>query len=144
MTTISKNAVSNGLVGSTVSVGYGAIPPAPSPLTVGQVYTTNGTSGQFLTSGLNGTSWSHNNIPDNVLTAKGNPATLEVKGKMVINGVDLEERLNTIEKVLRIPERDVKLEKKHPKLKKLYDEYIAALGKYRTFEAIKGDDDGTT
>ena len=144
MTTISKNAGSNGLVGSTVSVGYGAIPPAPAPLTVGQVYTTNGTSGQFLTSGLNGTSWSHNNIPDNVLTAKGNPATLEVKGKMVINGVDLEERLNTIEKVLRIPERDVKLEKKHPKLKKLYDEYIAALGKYRTFEAIKGDDDGTT
>ena len=144
MTTTSKNVVSNGLVGSTVSVGYGAIPPAPAPLTVGQVYTTNGTSGQFLTSGSNGTSWSHNNIPDNVLTAKGNPASLEVKGKMIINGVDLEERLNTIEKVLRIPERDVKLEKKHPKLKKLYDEYIAALGKYRTFEAIKGDDDGTT
>ena len=144
MTTISKNAVSNGLVGSTVSVGYGAIPPAPSPLTIGQVYTTNGTAGQFLTSGSNGTSWSHNNIPDNVLVAKGNPASLEVKGKMIINGVDLEERLNTIEKVLRIPERDVKLEKKHPKLKKLYDEYIAALGKYRTFEAIKGDDDGTT
>jgi len=144
MTTISKNAVSNGLVGSTVSVGYGAIPPAPSPLTIGQVYTTNGTAGQFLTSGSNGTSWSHNNIPDNVLVAKGNPASLEVKGKMIINGVDLEERLNTIEKVLSIPERDVKLEKKHPKLKKLYDEYIAALGKYRTFEAIKGDDDGTT
>lgn len=142
MTTTSKNVVSNGLVGSTVSVGYSAIPPAP--LTVGQVYTTNGTSGQFLTSGSNGTSWAHNNIPDNVLTAKGNPASLEVKGKMIINGVDLEERLNTIEKVLRIPERDVKLEKKHPKLKKLYDEYIHALAKYRTFEAIKGDDDGTT
>jgi len=56
---------------------------------------------------------------------------------MVINGRDLEERLNTIEKVLCIPERDVILEKKHPKLKRLYDEYIAALGKYRTFEAIK-------
>jgi hypothetical protein len=144
MTTISKNAVSNGLVGSTVSVGYGAIPPAPSPLTIGQVYTTNGTAGQFLTSGSNGTSWSHNNIPDNVLVAKGNPASLEVKGKMIINGVDLEERLNTIEKVLSIPERDVRIEEKHPKLKKLYDEYIAALGKYRTFEAIKGDDNGTT
>jgi hypothetical protein len=71
-------------------------------------------------------------------------ATLEVKGNMVINGRDLEERLDTIEKVLCIPERDVKLEKKHPKLKKLYDEYIQALGKYRTFEAIKGDEDGTT
>jgi hypothetical protein len=68
-------------------------------------------------------------------------ATLEVKGNLKINGVDLEERLKTIENVLMIPERDVILEKKHPKLKKLYDEYVAALGKYRTFEAIKGDDD---
>ena len=67
-------------------------------------------------------------------------ATLEVKGNLVINGLDLEERLKTIEKVLLIPERDVILERKHPRLKKLYDEYIAALGKYRTFEAIKGRD----
>ena len=67
--------------------------------------------------------------------------TLTVTGKMVINGVDLEERLSTIEKVLQIPERDVILEKKHPKLKKLYDEYVTALAKYRTFEAIKGEDD---
>lgn len=76
---------------------------------------------------------------ETVLVAKNNPPTLEVKGSMVINGRDLEERLNTIETVLQIPERDVILEKKHPKLKKLYDEYIQALGKYRTFEAIKGD-----
>jgi hypothetical protein len=69
-----------------------------------------------------------------------NPPELEVKGRMVINGRDLEERLDTIEKVLHIPERDVKIEKKHPKLKKLYDEYIHALAKYRTFEAIKGED----
>ena len=140
MSNTSNNAVSNGLVGSTVSIGYGAIPPAPSPLTIGQVYTTNTTAGQFLTSGSNGTSWSNNNIPDSVLTAKGNPPELEVKGRMVINGRDLEERLNTIERVLTIPERDVKLEKKHPKLKKLYDEYIHALAKYRTWEAIKGEE----
>jgi hypothetical protein len=141
MTTISKNAVSNGLVGSTVSVGYGAIPPA-TPLTVGTVYATNGTAGQFLTSGSNGTSWSTGttSIADNILVAKNNPPELEVKGRMVINGRDLEERLDTIEKVLHIPERDVKIEKKHPKLKKLYDEYIQALAKYRTFEAIKGED----
>ena len=118
---------------------YGAIPP----LTIGQVYTTNntslggGSSGQFLINGSNGTSWSHNNIPDNVIVVKQSPPELEVKGRMVLNGRDLEERLNTIEKVLCIPERDVILEKKHPKLKKLYDEYIQALGKYRTFEAIK-------
>ena len=146
MTTTLKqtNNIKNGLIGSTVAVGYGAVPPQLS----GQVYTTNTTSGQFLTSGSNGTTWATgtNSINTNpAITIKGtNPAELEVKGRMVINGRDLEERLDTIEKVLQIPERDVKLEKKHPKLKKLYDEYITALGKYRTFEAIKGDDDGTT
>ena len=105
------------------------------------VYTTNSTAGQFLTSGSNGTSWTNTtSIADSVMVARNNPAELEVKGRMVINGRDLEERLDTIEKVLCIPERDVKLEKKQPKLKKLYDEYIQALGKYRTFEAIKGEE----
>ena len=122
------------------------------------VYTTNSTAGQFLTStGSNGTSWSQTNIPNTHFNSSNNnpimtipygedkvvveeKAALEVKGKMILNGLDLEERLTTIEKVLQIPERDVKLEKKHPKLKKLYDEYINALGKYRTFETIKGED----
>ena len=114
---------------------YGAIPPGA---TVGGVYTTNTTAGKFLTTGSNGTSWS--NLSDGVVVAKNNPPELEVKGRMVINGRDLEERLNTIERVLTIPERDVILEGKHPKLKKLYNEYIAALGKYRTWESIKGEE----
>lgn len=115
-----------------------------SPLTIGQVYTTTttNTSGQFLTNGTTGYNWANPN--DNVMIVKQDPASLEVKGKVLINGVDLEERLKTIEKVLMIPERDVILEKKHPKLKKLYDDYINALGKYRTFEAIKGEENGTT
>lgn len=105
------------------------------------IYTTNtGTAGQIYTTvGTNGVTWANPN--DNVMVIKQSPPTLEVKGNMVINGVDLEERLTTIEKVLQIPERDVILEKKHPKLKKLYDEYINALGKYRTFEAIKGENE---
>lgn len=98
----------------------------------GPVYTTTGTSGSWI----NTTTTPY----DSVLTFKPDPASLEVKGRMVINGVDLEERLNTIEKVLQIPERDVKLETKHPKLKELYDAYIHALGKYRTWDAIKGED----
>jgi len=99
----------------------------------GQIYTTTGTSVS---------NWITPNNYDQVLTVNAGKTTptLEVKGNMVINGVDLEERLKTIEKVLQIPERDVILEKKHPKLTKLYDEYIAALGKYRTFDAIKGDE----
>jgi hypothetical protein len=137
MTSTLKNIVSNGLIGSTVSVGYGAIPPA-TPLTIGKIYTTNTTAGQFLTSGSNGTSWSNSN--DTVLKVTQSPPELEVKGRLVINGVDLEERLNTIEKVLSIPERDVRIEEKHPKIKKLYDEYIQALAKYRTFDTIKGDE----
>jgi hypothetical protein len=140
MTTTSKqiNNIKNGLIGSTVAVGYGAVPPQLS----GQVYTTNGTSGQFLTSGSNGTTWATGTVNNNpALTVKGtNPPELEVKGRMVINGRDLEERLDTIEKVLQIPERDVILEKKHPKLKKLHDEYIKELSKYRMWETIKGDE----
>jgi hypothetical protein len=123
----------------TSASGYGAIST-----------TTTGTSGQYLVSGT-GTStnaiWTTgtNTIQNSEVMRinQTNPSTIEVKGNMVINGRDLEERLNTIEKVLCIPERDVKLEKKHPKLKKLYDEYINALGKYRTFEAIKGEDNAT-
>ena len=133
------NNIKNGLVGSTVSfTGNGTA--------AGNIYTTNTTAGQFLTSGSNGTTWTNGTVSANpaLIVKETNPPELEVKGRMVINGRDLEERLNTIEKVLQIPERDVILEKKHPKLKKLYDEYIHALGKYRTFEAIKGDDDGTT
>jgi len=137
------NNIKNGLVGSTVTFpGHSTtgITAAPiPPLTVGTVYTTNTTAGQYLINGSNGTTWA--NPADNVITInQTKPATIEVKGNMVINGRDLEERLDTIEKVLQIPERDVKLEKKHPKLKKLYDEYIHALGKYRTFDALKGED----
>jgi hypothetical protein len=145
MTTISQAVNKTVNTVATSLPGYGAVPPQLS----GHVYTTNTTSGQFLTStGSNGTTWTTGTGTINTnpaITVKGtNPAELEVKGRMIINGRDLEERLDTIEKVLQIPERDVTLEKKHPKLKKLYDEYIQALGKYRTFEAIKGDDNGTT
>ena len=101
-------------------------------------YSTNSTAGQFLTSGANGTSWSNTNS-EVLRINQTNPPELEVKGRMVLNGQDLEERLNTIEKVLHIPERDVILEKKHPKLKKLYDEYIKELSKYRMWQSIKGE-----
>jgi|APGre2960657373_1045057.scaffolds.fasta_scaffold61938_2 hypothetical protein len=149
MSNTSNNAVSNGLVGSTVTIssgtsnpGYGAIPPTPLATsafnTLQQVYTTNTTAGQFLTSGSNGTSWT--NTKDNVMVVSQNPPELEVKGRMVINGRDLEERLNTIEKVLNIPERDVILEQSYPLLKRKYDDYINTLSKYRMWESIKGEE----
>lgn len=134
------------IANSTVSPGYGAVPPLT------YTTTTTGTSGQFLTSGTSGASWTnpattfnssnHKTImtiphgEEKVVLEKG--AALEVKGKVVINGLDLEERLKTIEKVLMIPERDATIEAKYPSLKKKYDEYISALEKYKTFERIKG------
>jgi hypothetical protein len=66
-----------------------------------------------------------------------NPASLEVKGNLVINGRDLEERLQTIERILMIPERDIELEKEFPKLKKAYDAYMRELEKYRTWKKLK-------
>jgi hypothetical protein len=133
MTTILKPV--NRTVNSTYSNGTTVTIP---PLTSGQIYTTN-TTGPFLTSTGTGTSWT-NGASEVMRINQTNPPSLDVKGRMIINGRDLEERLDTIEKVLQIPERDVILEKKHPKLKKLYDDYINALGKYRTFEAIKGEE----
>jgi hypothetical protein len=114
------------------------------------IYKTNVTAPNYTLGtslGYNGTYTtaatisSNMSVGDGVLKINGSPASLEVKGTVVINGLDLEERLNTIEKVLQIPERDVILEAKHPKLKELYDQYIHALGKYRTWESIKGTKD---
>jgi hypothetical protein len=84
-----------------------------------------------------GSSWVNSTV--NPVLTINEPATMEVKGKMVLNGQDLEERLKIIEEVLHIPERDVKLEEKHPKLKNMYDEYIRTLKKYRTWETLKGE-----
>jgi len=136
----------------TITLNSGA--SYSTPITITNL-SAGGSSGQVFTTTSNGTSWVSTNtnftssnhktimtIPygeEKVVLEK--EATLEVKGNVVINGVDLEERLRTIEKILTIPERDVKLENKYPKLKRLYDEYIKTLGKYRTFEAIKGDEE---
>jgi hypothetical protein len=112
---------------STVTV------PNGGTATSGQIYTTTSTNAIWTNS---------TTIPNETIRInQTNPPTVDIKGDLIINGRDLEERLDTIEKLLQIPERDVKIEKKHPKLKKLYDEYINALEKYRTFEAIKGEDD---
>jgi hypothetical protein len=80
-------------------------------------------------------------IPHGEQTVQIEPtATLDVKGNLVLNGVNLDERLSTIETVLQIPTRDATIEAKHPKLAKLYKEYMKELEKYKTWDRIKGDD----
>ena len=150
---ISNTTINSILPGSTVggtitlnTTGAGKYGSASGG--AGQIYTTNGTGNTFNWATPSQTQFNGGNgkpvmsMPagtDEVILEKD--ATFTVKGRVVINDRDLEERLSTMEKLLQIPERDVKLEAKHPKLKKLYDEYITALGKYRTFEAIKGNDE---
>jgi hypothetical protein len=56
---------------------------------------------------------------------------------MRINGEFLDERLERIEKVLGIPPRNIEMEEKYPKLKKIYDEYINELAKYTTWDKLK-------
>lgn len=116
--------------------------------------TSTVSTGQILTTtGINGSSWA---IPNSHFTSSNNKtlltiphgqdkmileknATLEVNGNVKINGIDLEERLKTIERVLAIPERDATMEAKYPSLKKKFDDYINTLEKYKTFERIKGE-----
>jgi hypothetical protein len=127
------------------------------PLTTGSVYvspninyTSVGYNGATITNATTYTSPtayfnSSNNKPimsipngeDKVVLEKD--ATLDVKGIVKINGVNLEERLRTIERVLAIPERDGDMEAKYPSLKKKFDDYINALEKYRTFDRLKGE-----
>jgi hypothetical protein len=135
--TINNTTANSGTITLNTVAGFNGTTIGSGVLGHGQIYTTTGTGTA---------SWISPNNYDQVLTVNAgkDTPTLEVKGNMVINGVDLEERLNTIEKVLQIPERDVRLEKKHPKLAKLYHEYINELAKYRMWHAIKGEEDGTT
>jgi hypothetical protein len=74
--------------------------------------------------------------PYTYVTTGGNNNDLRVNGALVVNGRNVEERLSIIEEALGIPERDPELEKKHPKLKEMYDAYITALAKYRTWETV--------
>ena len=142
--TISNSTINSILPGATVG-GTITLNTTTGISGAGTIYTTNGTGNTFnwanpsQTQFNGGTGKPVMSMPhgkDEVVLEKD--ATFTVKGKVIINDIDLEERLKTIEKVLMIPERDAIMEAKYPSLKKKYDEYIAALGKYRTFEAIKG------
>lgn len=131
--------------------------PSSYGTTVGGTITLSGTGtgGQYFTTTGTSTNWASSNTTFNngngsaimtipygedkvVLDEK---ATLEVKGRVNINGVDLEERLSTIETLLQIPTRDVTMESKHPKLKQLYEQYMYELEKYKTWDRVKGKDE---
>jgi hypothetical protein len=62
--------------------------------------------------------------------------SLEVTGDIVLNGDSMSERLERIETMLQIPTRDVTIEEQYPKLKKLYEQYMAELEKCKTWNRL--------
>ena len=132
--TITNGGAATGTITSTSGAGYTIATGAGINGTYSVGYTTP--SANFTNS--NGkTLMSVPHGGENIVLEEA--ATLEVKGNVKINGIDLEERLKTIEKLLNIPQRDVIMESKYPKLKKLYDEYMHELEKYTTWERVKGE-----
>ena len=63
--------------------------------------------------------------------------SVKINGKINWNGMDLEERLSTIEKTLNIPTRDIIMEEKYAKLRDLSNQYKQALEEYKTWERLK-------
>lgn len=79
----------------------------------------------------------HNSVM--TVNSSGDDASLDIKGKVIINGENLDDRLSRIEQVLGIPPVDVNLHGKYPKLKQKYDDYIHELAKYTTWDRIKNE-----
>lgn len=110
-----------------------------------------GTAGTLLTASATGATWSN---PISNFTAGGSnktvmsipyngdeviiepAAALNVKGKVIINGENLEDRLERIETLLNIPSRDIEMENEFPKLKNLWKEYNEELEKYKTWKRL--------
>lgn len=62
---------------------------------------------------------------------------VNLTGNAQLNGESLQERLSRIETVLQIPIRDLEMEHKYPKLKKLFEEYMHELEKLKTWNTLK-------
>ena len=123
----------------------------PTTIKLTDPYTITGTNGAVLTVNTNSYDWAQ---PTTTFTSGGNnkpvmtiphnsdevviepDAALNVKGKVIINGENLEERLERIETLLSIPTRDVEMEEEFPKLKQLWEEYTSELEKYKTWKRL--------
>lgn len=125
------------------NINYGAM-TLPVNATTSSTFTLNNTGTVGTNYSNSNSSWTSTNghpvmtIPHGenkvVIDEK---AALEVKGRMIINGIDLEERLSIIENLLNIPTRDAKMEEKYEKLRNLSNQYNQALEEYKTWERLK-------
>ena len=107
----------------------------PSSITISNSSSSNygatGSSGSFLTSGLNGTSWSNVNWGGNINPTPGLKVNgdAEFEGKVMINGRNISEFMETISKRLAILVPDPAKLEHFTALKKAYEHY-------KTLEAL--------
>jgi hypothetical protein len=107
----------------------------PSSITISNSSSSNygatGSSGSFLTSGLNGTSWSNVNWNGNVNPTPGLKVSgdAEFEGKVMINGRNISEFMETISNRLAILQPDPAKLEHFAALKKAYEHY-------KTLEAL--------
>ena len=67
----------------------------------------------------------------------GENGSMRVDVPLVVNGRDVMREIDEMRDALLLLKRDVDMEAKYPKLKKIKDEYEAALAKYTTFDTLK-------
>lgn len=108
------------------------------PLTIGQIYTTTGTTGQvpiasgsspnitWGTTSVNTSPWitysDNTNIKPNTLHVKGDS---EFEGNIILQGKNLKESLDKIEEKLAILHPNEELEERWEDLRRLRKEYMA-------------------
>ena len=63
--------------------------------------------------------------------------SMRVDVPLVVDGRDVMKEIDEMRDALLLLKRDVDMESKYPKLKKLKDAYEAQLEKYKTWEALK-------
>ena len=104
-------------------------------------YTTNSTSNPMWTSGgltTPATTIRSTSIADHKIHIDGGEnGSMRVDVPLIVNGRDIVKELDDMRDALLLLKRDVDMEAKYPKLKKIKDEYERALDMYTTFETIK-------
>jgi hypothetical protein len=111
--------------------------------TTGQIYVSagnggSGGTGSFTTSTSTTTQFNNSKGKPVMEIPNSDDPSIKINGRIEWNGEDLHNRLKRIETMLNIPTRDVIMEEKYSKLKKINDEYNKALAEYKTWETLKG------
>jgi hypothetical protein len=126
------NSVNAGIIGNGTTL---TIPT--NTTSTSQIYISNSGASYGATGYQTGTVFANTSGKEVMKIPAGNEAALQITGKIKWNGEDLEERLERIENMLHIPTRDVIMEEKHQKLKRLWEQYKTALEEYKTWQRLK-------